>query len=91
MIPEFPRLRGEEAIRALFVLIHELEEQGGKELTDKQTTALIKIAKGLIFSIEEEMRLGTSDKKTKGMHFMTHFKKTIAKHIPEPVRALFLR
>ena len=55
-IPEFPRLRGEEAIEALQNLIRELQEQRGKELTDKQTNALIKFSLGLISSIEEENR-----------------------------------
>lgn len=53
-IPEFPRLRGKKAVKALHDFIAELEEQNGKELADKQTTALIKIAKGLISSIQAE-------------------------------------
>ena len=53
-IPEFPKLRGEEAIETLCCHILELEEQRGKELSDKQTTALIKFVKGLISSIEVE-------------------------------------
>ena len=59
---EFPRLRGDEAIEALCYYILELEEQRGKELTNKQTTAMIKLVKGLIFSIEREKQLSTSDK-----------------------------
>jgi len=51
-IPEFPILRGEKAVKALRDFIAELEEQRGKELADKQTKALIKIAKGLISSIQ---------------------------------------
>jgi len=58
-IPEFPRLCGEEAIDALRDLVRELEEQRGKELTDKQTTALIKFSLGLISSIEAENRSNT--------------------------------
>ena len=54
-IPKFPRLRGEKAIWALFDFIDELEEQRGKELTEKQTAALIKLARGLISSIEIEI------------------------------------
>ncbi len=60
-IPKFPRLRGQKAIKALYDFINELEEQRGKELTDKQTTALIKLANGLISSIKREARSGTSD------------------------------
>ena len=53
-IPEFPKLRGEEAIETLHDFMRELEEQRGKELTDKQTTALIKFSLSLISSIEAE-------------------------------------
>jgi len=60
--PEFTRLRGEEAIEALCCQVIELEEQRGKELTDKQTTALIKLVKELISSIEAEERSSPSDK-----------------------------
>jgi hypothetical protein len=55
-IPEFEILRGEKAIDALYVFINELEEQRDKELTDKQTNALIKLANGLISSIETKPR-----------------------------------
>jgi len=60
-IPRFQVLRGEKAIKFLYDFINELEEQRGKELTEKQTTTLIKIAKGLISSIEAEM-LDTSER-----------------------------
>jgi len=53
-IPEIPELRGEKATSALHNAIAELEEQRGNQLTDKQTRALIKIAKGMISSIQEE-------------------------------------
>lgn len=82
-IPEFPKLRGEEAIEALYDFVDELEDQRGKELTDKQTTALIKFAWGLISSIEAEKQVGTSDKETS---FVAQFKRTIMKYIPESVR-----
>lgn len=82
-IPEFPRLRGEEAIEALYDFVNELEEQRGKELTEKQTTALIKFAWGLLSSIEAEKRLDTSNKETP---FVTLLKRTIMKYIPESFR-----
>ena len=56
LIPEFPKLRGEEAIEVLHDFIRELEEQRGKELTTKQTNALTKFSLGLISSIEAEKR-----------------------------------
>ena len=54
LIPEFPKLSGEEAIEVLQDFIRELEEQRGVELTTKQTNALTKFSLGLISSIEEE-------------------------------------
>ena len=59
-VPDFPRLRGEEAIEALCYHVLELEEQRGKELSDKQTTALIKLVKELISSIEAETPSSTA-------------------------------
>jgi hypothetical protein len=50
----FPRLRGEEAIETLQYFIKKLE-QGNKDLTKKQTTSLMKVASGLIASIETEL------------------------------------
>ena len=86
-IPEFPRLRGEKAIEALCDFINELEEQRGRELTDKQTTTLIKFAKGLILSIEEEKQLSTSDKDIKEMRFVSQLKRKIMKYVPESFRS----
>jgi len=67
-IPEFPILRGEKAIKVLHDFIDELQEQRGKELTEKQTAALIRFARGLISSIEAETRSGTLAKNIKEMH-----------------------
>jgi hypothetical protein len=69
-IPEFPILRGEKAIWVLHDFIDELEEQRGRELTEKQTAALIKFARGLISCIEAETRSGTLAKEIKEMHFV---------------------
>ncbi len=69
-IPEFPILRGEKAIKVLYDFINGLEEQRAKELTEKQTAALIKFARGLISSIEAETRSGTSDKDIRKMRFV---------------------
>jgi hypothetical protein len=68
-IPEFQILRGKKAIKALYDFIKEVEEQRGKELTEKQTAALIKLARGLISSIEAETRSSPSDKDSKEMRF----------------------
>jgi hypothetical protein len=64
-IPKFPVLRGEKAVRALYDFISELEEQRAEELTEKQTVALINLAKGLISSIEAEKLATTSYKESK--------------------------
>jgi len=79
-IPEFPKLYGEEAIKALHGFIDELGEQRGKELTKKQTAALIKFAEGLISTIESERLSNTSDKE---ISFVNQLKKTIMKYVPE--------
>ncbi len=53
-IPEISVVHGEKAVKALQDFISELETQEPKELTKKQIDALIKVAKGLISSIEAE-------------------------------------
>ena len=85
-IPEFPRLRGQKAVEALYEFVNELEEQRGEELTDKQAKALIKFAWGLISSIEAEKQLGTSEKDIKEVAFVNQLRKTIMRHIPGSFR-----
>jgi len=53
-IPEIKEIRGKEAITALNRYIYELETQGDKTLTQKQTKALIKFAKALVSCLEAE-------------------------------------
>jgi len=84
-IPEFAILRGEEAIEALHGFIDELDEQRGQALTDKQTDALIRLARGLISSIETEMLSYPSNEEKR---FMNQLKQTIMKHISESARAV---
>ena len=67
--PEFPRWGGEEAIETLRHHILELEEQKGKELTEKQTAALIKFTQGLISSIKTETESSHLDKEWHGRWF----------------------
>ena len=64
MVPEFPVLRGQDAIDALNEIIKELKEQKDKELTPKQAKALTRFANGLILSIQAEMSSETPTKKT---------------------------
>jgi hypothetical protein len=85
-IPDFPRLRGEKAIEALYDFVDEREEQRGEELTDKQAKALIKFVWGLISSIEAEKQFVTSDKDVKETRFVSQLKETILRYIPESFR-----
>ena len=64
-IPEVPKIRGESAVKALSDAIAELEDQKGKQLTTKQTKAMIRIAKGMISSIQAEKKLVRPERKTK--------------------------
>ena len=57
-----PILRGEKATTVLHDFIAELEKQEGNGLTDKQTRAMLKIAQGLISSIQAEMGLGSLER-----------------------------
>jgi len=68
-IPEIPELRGQKAIRALYNAITELEEQRGDQLTDKQARALIKIAKGMISSIQVERERAKPKKRISWLPF----------------------
>jgi len=76
-IPQFPTLRGQDAIEALNEIIKELEEQKGKELTEKQAKALIKFANGLISSIEAEMSSGTSNRNKPKSAFFKKFEDAV--------------
>jgi len=55
-LPKLTRLSGKRAIKSLQAFINELEEERGEELTNRQTDALIRIAKELISAIEVESR-----------------------------------
>ena len=83
-IPEFPRLRGEEAIGALYDFVEELGNRKGKELTEKQIATLTKFAWGLTSSIEAERQLGASNIDIKQMRFADHVRKTIRKYVSQP-------
>jgi len=84
-VPKFPTLHGKKAIKALHYFINELETQGGKELTENQTAALIKLAKGLISSIEAETLSDTCGRSVKKMLFGGQLKNHLVKHIPPSV------
>ena len=83
-IPEFPKLRGEEAIGALYDFVEELENLKNKELTEKQIAALTKFAWGLTASIEAERQLGALNIDIKEMRFADHVRKTIKKYMSQP-------
>ena len=92
---QFPKLRGEEAIEALCEFVRELEEQRGKELTDKQTTALMKFSLGLISSIQAEKQSNRIMNKLleqmkEETRFITRLKKQL-RNIPEHASFLKLK
>ena len=82
-VPEIIVLRDEEAIGALRGFIDELEGQRGKDLTDKQTYALIRLTQGLISSIEAEIRSKASKEE---MRLVKQLKKTTVKCISRSAR-----
>jgi len=82
-IPKLPIWHGEEAIEALHENIKEFEQQRGKELTDKQADAMIKLAKGLISSIEAEVAVSKSRKSAQGLGFVARLKASIMKPTPD--------
>jgi len=88
-MPEFPKLRGGEATKALHDFIRELEEQRGKELTDRQTTALIKFSSGLISSIEANYQsnriINRLAQKREETRFVTRLKKQLQNTFLKPL------
>jgi len=64
-IPEVPELRGESAVKALSDVVTELKAQKGRQLTAQQAEALIKIAEGMISSIQVEKEKGKPEKKAR--------------------------
>jgi hypothetical protein len=77
-IPELVSLRGDKAIEALQELIREFQQQKGKELTEKQAEALVKIANQLIWSIKAETYQATLDKRIKKRVFGFLTRKTLS-------------
>lgn len=84
-IPEFPVLRGQDAIDALKEIVKELKEQKDKELTVKQAKALTEFANGLILSIQAEMSSETPIKKTpKHAAFLKKFEDILSPRLHFP-------
>ena len=77
-IPELQILKGEEAIAALKEYVQELNENGDENLTPTQTQTLIKLAQGLISTIESESQ---SSKPKKKQQIFTRLKNVIAENL----------
>ncbi|MCW3980240.1 MAG: hypothetical protein NWF11_02065 [Candidatus Bathyarchaeota archaeon] len=75
-VPKFQVVRGKEAINALSEYISELEQYDGEDLSRTQITALIKLAKGLISSIENET---PSDTKVREPGLLAQVRGTVSK------------
>lgn len=82
-IPETTRIGGKEAIQSLNEYINELEQEKGDELTKKQKTAMIKFARGLIVSIENEMQDKTVQKQPVKVSIVKQIKAAIQKGFSE--------
>jgi hypothetical protein len=82
-LPEFPRLQGEEAIEALHNFIEELNEEGNKDLTKKQTKTLKKLAKGIITSIESTK---SEEPQIEEMGFASKIRNSIVRHVQQSGR-----
>ena len=81
MLPNFPRLKGEEAIMALNNFLEELGKRD-KKLTKKQIKTLKKFAKGLISSIKAEQDIESP----KEMGFASRLRASILRHSRKPDR-----
>lgn len=77
-IPELQILKGEEAIAALKGYVKELNKNGDENLTPNQTQALIKLAQGLISTIESESQSSEPGKK---QQIFTRLKNVIAENL----------
>jgi hypothetical protein len=82
-LPEFPRLQGEEAIEALHNFIEELNEEGNKDLTKKQTKTLKKLAKEIITSIESTK---SEEPQIEEMGFASKIRNSIVRHVQKSGR-----
>jgi hypothetical protein len=80
-IPETIRISGTEAIQSLNEYISELQQQTNKELTKKQKSAMIKFARGLIASIENEIETEAMRKETGKTNIIRQIKEAILKGI----------
>jgi hypothetical protein len=79
-IPETPKIQGEDAILALKSYVKELqEEKGNTELSPKQTRAMIKLANGLISSIQTEIRAKSPNRNSKPQRLVSILKEAVAK------------
>ena len=76
--PKTVVLKGEQALAVLNEYIHELQMGFAEELTRRQTEAMIKLAKGLISTIESETQ---TPPKTQ-VPFLPQIKGTIEKFLP---------
>lgn len=82
-----PLFRGNsETISSLYDFIHALQSQRDTYLTTKQTKALIKVAEALISYIKAGGSPSTSGDNIISSLSTTGFKRTLARHVPAPVR-----
>jgi predicted DNA binding CopG/RHH family protein len=74
-IPETVRVGGKEAIKSLNDYISELEQHETNELTPKQKSTMIKFARCLMASIEDEMQREGVPKQTESSNIMERIRR----------------
>lgn len=82
-MPELSVLRGEDAVSALQEYIDELEKNGDENLTESQTKALIRLAKGLISTIEAAPSVCEPKKKPQ---ILTRLKSAITENVQSLIK-----
>jgi len=82
-MPELSVLRGEDAVAALQEYIDELKKNRDEDLTESQTKALIRLAKGLISTIEAEPHVCEPKRKPQ---ILTRLRRTITENIQSLIK-----
>jgi len=82
-MPELSVLQGDDAVAALQEYIDELEENRDEDLTESQTKALIRLAKGLISTIEAEPHVCEPKRKPQ---MLTRLRRAITENVQSLIK-----
>jgi uncharacterized protein YycO len=86
--PKIHVLRGDRAVEALNKYVEELEENKPEELTEAQTKAMIKFAKGIISAIQDETNVLESVKQLYLLDKLKKAVKTVSQVLQEPAEPI---